>query len=62
MRRLGKRTKIGKRLKNLVSFETALQFVGHIAPSVGAVVSAVAPTLAPIAGAVATGVTAVAEF
>lgn len=43
-------------------FQKALEFVGHIAPAVGAVVSAVAPTLAPIAGAVATGVTAVAEF
>lgn len=43
-------------------FRKALQFVGHIAPAVGAVVSAVAPTLAPIAGAVATGVTTVAEF
>ena len=35
-------------------FRKALQFVGHIAPAVGAVVSAVAPTLAPIPGAVAT--------
>lgn len=43
-------------------FRKALQFVGDIAPAVGVVVSAVAPTLAPIAGAVATGVTAVAEF